>query len=79
MFGRFIPQQKIYEILDPLTEWESFQLLLPRAIHRLFFTPVVSEVDALQALQKTIRNALRDAPDFVGEKRGVRNSPTNPT
>jgi len=24
VFGRFIPQQKIYEILDPLTKWESF-------------------------------------------------------
>jgi hypothetical protein len=66
LFGRFIPEQGISKIFDPLSEWESFKLLLPRAIHQLFFTPVVSEIDALQMVQKMIRDALRDAPDAAG-------------
>jgi hypothetical protein len=78
MFGRFVPEQKINEILNPLTEWESFKLLLPRAIYGLFFTPVMSDIDALQSLQKMMVDALRDAPNVAGDKRGVDNSPTKP-
>jgi hypothetical protein len=70
VFGRFIPEQRINEITDSLSEWESFKLLLPRAIYRLFFTPVMSEIDALQAVQKMLRDVLRDAPEAAGHKRG---------
>jgi len=78
VFGRFIPEQRVNEITDRLSEWESFKLLLPRAIYRLFFTPVMSEIDALQTLQKMIRDALRDAPDAAGDKRGAPNSRMKP-
>lgn len=38
----------------------------------------MSEIDALQALQKMILDALRDAPDAAEDKHGARNSPTKP-
>ncbi len=75
-FGRFVPEYTIKELTDRLSEWESFKLLLPRAIYRLFFAPVMSDVDALQTLQKMMLDALRDAPDVVGDKHGATNSPT---
>jgi hypothetical protein len=77
-FGGFIPEQRVSEILSGLSEWESFKLLLPRAIYRLFFTPVVSEIDALQTVQKMLRDALRDGPDAAGDKRGTPNSRAKP-
>jgi len=78
VFGRFIPEQRINEILSGLSEWESFKLLLPRPIYRLFFTPVMSEIDALQTLQKMIRDVLRDAPDAAEDKRGAPDSRMKP-
>lgn len=69
VFGRFIPEQRINEITDSLSEWESFKLLLPRQISRLFFTPVVSDLDALKTVQKMIRDVLRDVPEAVEDKR----------
>lgn len=72
-FGPFIPGHKIREITGGFSEWESFKLFLPRAIRRIFFPPVMSEIDALQALQKMIQDALRDAP-VAEDKHG--NSPT---
>jgi hypothetical protein len=76
VFRRFVPEHTINELTDRFSEWESFKLLLPRAIYRLFFTPVMSEIDALQTLQKMILDALRDAPDIAENKYGTRNSPT---
>jgi hypothetical protein len=70
VFGRLIPEQRINEITDRLSEWESFKLLLPRAIYRRFFTPLMSEIHALQAVQKMLRDVLRDAPEAAGDKRG---------
>ncbi len=78
MFGRFVPEHTIKELTGRFSEWESFKLLLPRAINRLFFTPVVSEIDALQTLQKMMLDALRDAPDVAGDPHHARNSPTKP-
>jgi hypothetical protein len=69
VFGRFIPEQRINEITDSLSEWESFKLLLPRPISRLFFTPVMSEIDALRAVQNMLRDVLRDEPEAAGDKR----------
>ena len=77
LFGPFVPEDTINTIMkitDSLSEWESFKLLLPRAINRLFFTPAMSETDALQTLQKMILDALRDAPDTAGDKRDSPNS-----
>jgi hypothetical protein len=78
VFGRFVPEHTIKELTGHFSEWESFKLLLPRAIYRLFFTPVMSESDALQTLQKMMLDALRDAPDVAGDKHVTRNSPTKP-
>ena len=75
VFGRFIPDNRIK---DPFSEWESFKLLLPRRIYRLFFTPVTSEIDALRALQKMILDASRDVSNVAGDKRGSLNSQTKP-
>jgi hypothetical protein len=69
VFGRFIPEQRINEITDSLSEWESFKLLLPRPISQLFFTPVMSEIDALRAVQNMLRDVLRDEPEAAGDKR----------
>jgi hypothetical protein len=79
-FGRFVPEHTIEELTDHLSEWESFKLLLPRAIYRLFFTPVMSDIDVLQTLQKMMLGALRDAPGVAGDKHGAPNpnSPTKP-
>jgi len=77
LFGPFIPEDTMEKIADSFSEWESFKLLLPRAINRLFFTPVMSEIDALQTVQKMILDALRDAPD-VAAKRDASNSATKP-
>lgn len=74
VFGRFIPEQRINELTDRLSEWQSFKLLLPRPVYRLFFTPVMSESDALQTLQKMILDVLRDAPDAAEDKRRAPNS-----
>jgi hypothetical protein len=71
-------EQTIKELTGRLSEWESFKLLLPGAIYRLFFTPVMSESDALQTLHKMIVDAIRDAPDVAGDKHGARNLPTKP-
>ena len=76
LFGPFVPEHTIKKITDGFSEWESFKLLLPRTIKRLCFKPVMSEIDALQAVQKMIVDALRDAPD-VGEAER-RNSPAKP-
>jgi hypothetical protein len=35
-----------------------------------------SDIDALQTLQNMMLDALRDAPDVVGDKHGATNSPT---
>jgi hypothetical protein len=69
VFGRFVSEHTIKEITDRLSEWESFKLLLPRAIYRLFFTPVMSGIDALETLQKMMLDALRDAPDVAGDEK----------
>jgi hypothetical protein len=68
VFGRFVPEHTIKEITDRLSEWESFKLLLPRAIYRLFFTPAMSDIEALETLQKMMLDVLRDAPDVAGDK-----------
>ena len=52
VFGRFVPEQTVNELTDRLSEWESFKLWLPGSISRLFFTPAMSETDALKTLQK---------------------------
>jgi hypothetical protein len=75
-FGRFAPEHTIKELTGRLSEWESFKLLLPSAINRLFFTPVMSDIDALQTLQKMMLDALRDAPAVAGDEHGATNSPT---
>jgi hypothetical protein len=36
----------------------------------------MSDIDALQTLQKMMLDALRDAPDFAGDKHGAPNSRT---
>ena len=74
MFGRFVPEHAVKKITDSFSEWESFKLLLPRTIKRLCFKPAMSEIDALQAVQKMVVDALRDTPD-VGES-GRRNQDT---
>ena len=76
MFGGFIPELKIKEITDTLSEWESFKLLLPRSISRAVFPPVMSELEALQTLQKMMLDALRHAPDVAGDGHDTRDSPT---
>jgi hypothetical protein len=76
VFGQFVPEHTIKELTDDLSEWNSFKLLLPLAIHRLFFTPVMSDIDALQTLQRMIHDALRDAPDVAEDKHGDTSSPT---
>ena len=76
LFGRFVPEHAIKELTEHLSEWESFKLMLPRAINRLFFTPVMSDIDALQTLQRMIHDALRDAPDVAEDKHGDTSSPT---
>jgi hypothetical protein len=78
VFGGSIPEQAINELTDGLSEWKSFKLLLPRAIHRLFFTPVMSEADALRKLQKMILDVVPNAPDAAGNKRGAPNSGMKP-
>jgi len=78
VFGGFISEQAINELTDGLSEWKSFKLLLPRAIRRLFFTPVMSEADALRKLQKMILDALPEAPDAAGDERGTPNSGMKP-
>jgi hypothetical protein len=78
VFCGFVPELTIKEITNSISDWESFKLLLPRAINRLFFTPVMSEIDALQALQKMMFDALRDAPSVSQDKHGPGNSPTKP-
>ena len=75
VFSRFVPEHTINELTGSFSEWESFKLVLPRAIYRLFFTPVMSEIEALQTLQKMMLDALHDAPDAAGNKHGTRNSP----
>jgi hypothetical protein len=60
VFGRFIPEHTSKDLR--FSEWESFKLLLPSAIRRLFFPPDRSEIDALRMLQKIMVNAPRDAP-----------------
>jgi transposase len=76
LFGPFVPEHTIKKITDGFSEWESFKLLLPRTIKRLCFKPVMSEIEALQAVQKMIVDALRDAPDVREAER--RNSPAKP-
>jgi hypothetical protein len=66
LFGGYVTEQAINETFDPLSEWESFKLLLPRAVSRLFFPTAMSQTDGLRAVQKMIGDALRDAPDAPG-------------
>ncbi len=67
LFGPVLPKDAIKKVTDGLSEWQSFKLLLPRRMYLMFCTPVMSETDALQTLQVMIRDALREAPDGVGE------------
>ena len=53
----------------------KFQVIAATCDLRLFFTPVMSEIEALQTLQKMMLDALHDAPDAAGNKHGTRNSP----
>jgi len=76
LFGRFIPEHTIEELTDHLSGWESLKSLLPSAIYRLYFTPAMSDIDALQTLQKMMLDALRAAPDVAGDKHGATNPPT---
>jgi hypothetical protein len=76
VFGLFVPERAIKEIIDHLSEWESFKLLLPLAVCRLFFAPVMSDVEALRTVQKMLLDALRDAPGVAGDKHGATSSLT---
>jgi hypothetical protein len=78
VFGPFIPEPTLSKITDDFSEWASFKLMLPRPIYRLFFTPVMPEIDALRMLQKMTVDALRDAPDIASDKPGASNPPTKP-
>jgi hypothetical protein len=77
-FGRFVPENTINDLTAGQSEWQSFKSLLPSAISRPFSTPVMSDHDALQTLQKLIRDTLRDAPDLAVNKPSARNSPPKP-
>jgi hypothetical protein len=78
LFGQFVPEHTLKKLTDDLSEWESFKLMLPGPIYRIFFTPVVPEIDALRMIRKMAGDALRDAPDIAGDKHGPPNSPTKP-
>jgi hypothetical protein len=77
-FGGYVPKHKIKEITGGFSEWESFKLLLPLPIYRLFFKPAMSETDALKAVQKMTLDVLRNAPNLAGDKRSAPSSPTKP-
>jgi len=78
LFGRFVPESTIKDVTESLSEWESLKLLLPRAVSRLFFSPVVSEIDALRTVQEMIGDVLHDAPHVASNKHSPPNSPRKP-
>ena len=78
VFGASLPENAITKVIDGLSEWESFKLLLPRRIHHLFFKPVMPDIDALQTLQMMIRDTLRETPTGSGHTHGISNSPKEP-
>jgi hypothetical protein len=78
VFGRFISEQEINGISDPLSDWQSFKLLLPGTVSRLFSTPVMSESEALQMVQEALLDALQNASDAAGFEHDACTFPAKP-
>jgi len=57
-FGQFIGDDRLKEITSGTSEMQSFRMLLPRRIKRLFFQPVMSERQALMETSRMINEAL---------------------
>ena len=78
VFGGFVPKHTIKEVAGSCSEWESFKLLLPRAINRLLFTPTISEVDAVKTLQKMMLDALHSPSNVAGDEHDAYDAPREP-
>ena len=57
-FGEYISRRTINEMLANKSEWDSFKSLLPLRIWPMFFTPVMTERQALMEVSRMANEAL---------------------
>lgn len=63
VFAPYLTAQQVETIFHDLSEWDSFKGLLPRRIYRLFFSPAMTETEALSAVAQMARQTLAETHD----------------
>jgi hypothetical protein len=63
LFAPALTARQVERIFHDLSEWDSFRWLLPGRVRWLFFTPAMTETEALSAVARMAAQVLATTPD----------------